>query len=229
MQSKLVRAAAFAAAFVLSATASFFALAADLPGYDQSYAPPPPPAYAAPVDLWSGWYMGGVLGYGWGDSAVTGHGSADLDGFMGGGLLGWNYQADRFVIGLEGDLLGSGVSGSTAYDGGEAETEMNLVGDLRARAGVLIMPELLLFASLGASWADFEFTDTASGGGSKSVGLSGLQYGAGAEVKLTQEWSARFDYLYTDYDAETVRFSGGDKLKFDPDVQQVRGSLVYKF
>lgn len=225
MQSKVVRAAAFAAVFALSATASFYANAADLGG---GYPPPPPPtAYApAPVDNWGGVYVGGVLGYGWGEVTFDNK-TADVDGILGGALLGWNYQSDRFVVGFEGDLLAAGIDGSTSYSGGTAKAEMDFLGELRARAGFLVMPNLLLFATLGGSWANVDLTDT--GGSKSSRTFSGLQYGAGAEVKISPEWSARFDYLYTDYNSRSITFDGNSNVNIDPDVSQVRGSLVYKF
>lgn len=225
MQSKVVRAAAFAAVFALSATASFYANAADLGGY-----PPPPAAYAPPppVDNWGGLYAGGVLGYGWGEVSFDNK-TADVDGILGGALLGWNYQSDRFVVGFEGDLLAAGIDGSTPYSGGTAKAEMDFLGELRARAGILVMPNLLLFASLGGSWANIDLTDTSSGGGKSSRTFAGLQYGGGAEVKVSPEWSARFDYLYTDYNSRSITFGGNSNVDVDPDVSQVRGSLVYKF
>jgi outer membrane immunogenic protein len=208
MQSRFVQAAAFVAAFAFSATASFYATAADLGGYSPKYGGPPPASYAPPMDNWSGWYFGGVLGYGWGDVGIRGTGSYDTNGVVGGGLLGWNYQAGRLVVGLEGDLLASGVDGSTA--GGLHSADVNWIGSLRARAGVTVVPELLIFASIGAAWADYDFAFAGAGGGSSSKVVSGLQYGAGAEVKLTDQWSARFDYLYTDFDSKTVTFGDPD-------------------
>ena len=50
----------------------------------------------------------------------------------------------------------------------------------------------------------------------------------GAEVAINQNWSARFDYQFTDFDAESVAYPGG-KLKFDPDMNTYRGSFVYHF
>ena len=49
-----------------------------------------------------------------------------------------------------------------------------------------------------------------------------------AEVALHPNWHARFDYQFTDFDAETVKYPGG-KERFDPDANTFRGSLIYKF
>ena len=71
---------------------------------------------AAPVYNWTGCYVGGTVGYRWGTSSVTaGSGGAaglpitndlNMDGFIGGGTLGCNYQTGAWVLGLEGDFSG---------------------------------------------------------------------------------------------------------------------------
>jgi opacity protein-like surface antigen len=52
--------------------------------------------------------------------------------------------------------------------------------------------------------------------------------GGGAEVALNPNWSARFDYQFTDFDSETVNYPGGP-IEFDPDASTYRGSLIYRF
>jgi outer membrane immunogenic protein len=113
-------------------------LAADLnkPVYK---APPPPPP--APVYSWTGWYVGGNVGYSWGDARtdVAGSGTivsfplfipftnppltvADsqtdrLTGVIGGGQLGYNYQVGpQWLIGFEADIQGSGERGSNTFN-----------------------------------------------------------------------------------------------------------------
>ncbi len=103
------------------------ALAADIP----LKAPPPP----TPVYGWTGFYVGGNFGYGWGDPETTAAGSgttvlhptfpasfaftdlntAPVRGALGGVQVGYNYQFNpRWVLGLEADLQGSGQRGSNA-------------------------------------------------------------------------------------------------------------------
>jgi outer membrane immunogenic protein len=99
------------------------ALAADLAAKVYTKAPPPVVA----VYDWTGFYIGGNVGYSWGRSsttqafsdATTGtllSGAAtkfDLNGVIGGGQIGYNWQRDRWVFGLEADIQGSGEKGST--------------------------------------------------------------------------------------------------------------------
>jgi outer membrane immunogenic protein len=95
------------------------------------------PAYAAPpVSDWTGFYVGGHAGYGWGHDPLnnslfgqqgsTGPSSVvsnippvnlsgiDSKGFVGGGHFGYNQQWGNWVGGLEIDISSTGIKGSTA-------------------------------------------------------------------------------------------------------------------
>ena len=99
------------------------ALAADLA--PRVYTKAPPPVVA--VYDWTGFYIGGNVGYSWGRSSTTeafsdaltgtilsaATAKFDLNGVIGGGQAGYNWQRDNWVFGLEGDIQGSGEKGST--------------------------------------------------------------------------------------------------------------------
>jgi outer membrane immunogenic protein len=110
------------------------ASAADL-GY-----PAPAPVYTkAPIMApwsWTGFYVGGNVGYGWGtgknDLSVlqtdTGPGftniatfgatdSNKVDGVIGGAQAGYNWQFSNFVLGLETDIQASGQKGTNTFGG----------------------------------------------------------------------------------------------------------------
>jgi outer membrane immunogenic protein len=83
----------------------------------------------APVYNWTGFYIGGNVGYSWGRSNDTstltnGAGGAlittatgsNLDNVVGGGQIGYNWQVDRsWVLGLEADFQGTGEKGNINY------------------------------------------------------------------------------------------------------------------
>ena len=99
----------FAGAMLASCAAIQSASAADL----ALKAPPPP----APVYSWTGWYAGVNIGGSFGRAADTAtYGapavpfastSSNLDGVIGGGQIGYNWQANNWVLGLEADIQGS--------------------------------------------------------------------------------------------------------------------------
>src|SRR5450759_2373628 len=67
----------------------------------------PAPMYSpAPVFSWTGFYVGANAGYGW---ASTDSGLSDMNGFVGGGQIGYNWQgASPLVLGIEADFQGTG-------------------------------------------------------------------------------------------------------------------------
>ena len=69
---------------------------------------------------WTGFYLGAQAGYGWGDNTFTYVGgvgppqeNVDVSGLVGGVTLGANRQFGNIVLGLEGDISYSGISGKT--------------------------------------------------------------------------------------------------------------------
>jgi outer membrane immunogenic protein len=99
------------------------ALAADLPAKVYTKAP----VIVDPGYNWTGFYIGGNVGYSWGRSsstesftdALTGtilsaaSAKFNLNGVIGGGQAGYNWQRDKWVFGLEADIQGSAQKGST--------------------------------------------------------------------------------------------------------------------
>jgi outer membrane immunogenic protein len=87
-------------------------------------------AAGTPVLSWTGFYAGGNLGYGLGqsnsDTNLTGLGVGrfafahsdplNLDGVLGGAQIGYNWQVSpNWVYGLEADFQGSGISATQTY------------------------------------------------------------------------------------------------------------------
>jgi outer membrane immunogenic protein len=114
------------------------AFAADLPPKAPVYAKAP--VYVDPGYDWTGFYIGANLGYSWGNSnsALTlsdpGTGAIlnsanskfNMDGVVGGGQIGYNWQRDKWVFGLEADIQGTGQQGSgLAICAGGTATALN--------------------------------------------------------------------------------------------------------
>ena len=184
-----------------------------------------------PQDLFEGWWLGGTIG-----GATVNYdlppasGSASGSGVLGGVVGGYSWQHGPFVLGVEGDFLVADVSGSRRINGGlnRVSPAIESVADLRLRAGYSILPNLLLFGTFGGAWANADLPISGPGGGIRNTTFFGWSAGGGAEFAFDQNWSARFDYQFTDFDTETVSYPGG-KQTFDPDADTFRGSLIYRF
>jgi outer membrane immunogenic protein len=116
-------------AIALVAIGAAPALAADLPAPVYTKAPPPPLVYD-----WTGFYAGANLGYSWGQwDASSNQGifnfesntaNPKLNGWLGGIQAGYNKQfSSPWVLGIEGDIQGTGEKASQAWtDPGVAPT-----------------------------------------------------------------------------------------------------------
>jgi outer membrane immunogenic protein len=230
LRTRCDQALVFAAVLAASATVSSPVLSADVINGG-----PPPLLYETPPpvspDLFAGWWIGGTLGgatanFDFSQSSDT----IDASGVLGGITGGYNWQNGPIVIGLEGDVLGAGISGSGRFNNGAnvASPDINAMADLRLRAGVTVVPQVMLFVTGGGAWADVDLPVSGPGGASGNGTFFGWSVGGGAEVAFSKNWSARFDYQFTDFDSDTVSYPGGD-VKYDPDVNTYRGSLIYRF
>jgi opacity protein-like surface antigen len=132
------------------------------------------PVYKAPPPAvlpwtWAGFYLGAHAGYGWArdpfnnlllSNSVPLSG-VDSRGFVGGFQAGANWQSGSFVGGLEIDLSGTDIKGSSSNSGifvgalsqGSQTDKFDRLGSARARIGYLVTPSLLLYATGGPGWA----------------------------------------------------------------------------
>lgn len=208
------------------------AFAADMP----LKAPPPPPA-----PMWTGWYVGGNIGGSFGTAHDTalfpptpvpgtafGSTSADLDGIIGGGQVGYNMQNGNWVWGIEADIQGSSESSSASYTGtgfvgGVALTPVTGVltdneklawfGTLRGRLGVTVTPNWLLYGTGGLAYGQIDSNTTLAAGGPPlannfTTDRAGWTAGAGIEGWLGRDWTAKLEYLYVDFGSFTDSFTG---------------------
>ena len=180
------------------------ALAADLP---PPAAPPQAPvAYipAAPVFTWTGFYVGLNGGYAFGQSNWTSPlgsiGWFNVNGALAGITLGGNYQIGQLVVGAEGDIdwqnvRGAIVGGNCTLAGGVAAScasASNWVGTFRARLGYA-MDRVLLYATGGGAVANVKASlDALPWASSTELGWSS---GFGVEVAMTDNWTAKAEYL----------------------------------
>jgi outer membrane immunogenic protein len=188
------------------------------------YKAPPPQVVAA--YNWSGFYLGGHLGYGWSSEEATAAGvvgSTDPDGFIGGVQAGYNWQADRWVFGIEGDWSWSGADGNAVLGG--LTSDHSWYATLTGRVGYA-WDNWLWYVKGGAAWADTEYS--AFGFGTASDTRVGWTLGTGVEWALAPQWSAKLEYNYLDFSNDTFTFAG-TPVDVDTQVHLVKLGLNYRF
>ncbi|MFN3348112.1 outer membrane protein [Pseudorhodoplanes sp.] len=207
------------------------------------------PVYkAAPVVMaynWSGFYIGGNVGYGWGEMQTNDifgwSATAKPDGFFGGGQIGWNWQApgSQWVWGVEVDSQWSGMKDSWTWIGAggglaTADAKVDYFGTARLRLGYA-WDRTLFYATGGLAWGTAEAKGSVNVGnfawaGSSSNTHVGWTVGAGMEWALMDNWSAKVEYLYIDLGNENY-FGGPAAGGFDADVtaHTVKVGLNYRF
>jgi outer membrane immunogenic protein len=138
-----------------------------------------------------------------------------------GGFLGYRWQFGNAVVGIEADGNGKGGSSSSyAFSDSNVFRTESFLGtvnqswdaSVRGRFGFLVTPQTLVYGTAGLAFGSvsgsFGYSAheidgcfvcaSATGGGSWSTTRSGLTGGAGIETMLSQAWTLRLEYRYTD-------------------------------
>lgn len=181
------------------------------------------PPITAQVFSWTGFYVGAEAGGGFSDNRSVFSGfnpndtpapaSPNANGFVGGGEVGYNYQFGKFVTGIEADIsyarLHGNATGTTANGLVQtAEQDLDWLGTVRGRFGVLPSDRLLLFATGGLAFGGVGLSGTfnpsvncavtSCGAGSVTATNAGWTAGAGLEYAWTNQLSFKAEYLFVD-------------------------------
>lgn len=205
----------------LGLVAAGAASAADLPSRKGPIAAP---VYMPPAFSWTGFYIGGNAGYGWGNVNANGFANVgDLDGFVGGGQIGYNYQMGQFVLGLEADLQFADLSSGNNL--GLLNVKTDYFGTVRARAGVAF-DRFMPYITGGWAYGNVKTSIPAIGFSSDRSHTGGFAVGAGLEYAVTNNIIAGVEYLYVDLGEKNIAGAG---TKVGTDFSVVRARLSYKF
>jgi outer membrane immunogenic protein len=188
---------------------------------------PEPMAVMPSAHDWSGAYVGVSGGYGMGtvdwdgeyflnDVGVGGEdGSYDIAGWLFGVQAGANMQMDSFVLGIEGDISWTNLSGEgDPIDPQDATPtvpsgSIEWLGTLRGRAGVAI-DQVLLYGTAGLAYGtgSIELTNLDGDGDDRTADITAPGYvvGFGAEVALDDNLSIKGEYTYTSLTMDEVEF-----------------------
>jgi outer membrane immunogenic protein len=237
------------------------AMAADMPVKARIMAP-------APVFSWAGCYIGGHAGgasarqdlivnpTNAGNQATIGF-SLSKSSWIAGGQVGCNQQFGTVVVGVEGDwtsthdLLSSSFTGPNLFANGlpvgsggiSVTTSGQWLASLRVRAGVAVVPTVLLYVTAGPAWqhTSYNVSDAFVNGcpncsnGAFTVNAAGLAVGGGVE------WSPmgngillRGEFLYYDLPGETQTLAGPNGVhpvfgQSDLKIAVARAGLSFKY
>jgi outer membrane immunogenic protein len=182
---------------------------------------------------------------------------------LAGGQIGYNFQTGNFVWGIEGDGSWSNLQGSSGNltpdpvnfaTNGEPYWTFHIKNDwlatARGRLGYAAGP-FLFYGTGGAAFGGFTETHNvlssptaayppvpAPRTGGRSDTQTGWTAGAGVEWAITNNWSAKAEYLCVNFanvggvsqwDYPAVYGVGTDGLKGDFNIHTVRVGLNYQF
>jgi outer membrane immunogenic protein len=195
----------------------------------------PVKAYGAPIPVahsWTGCYVGGIIGAKWGTSKQTYGGERagvpdpflpvgwdvtgnyHVNGVLGGGDVGCNYQTGNWVLGVELDASASHAKG-VGFPNAETvalganpsrrfHTEEHWLATARARLGYGA-DKWLWYVTAGAAWSGFDVNNEAvivaanANRDPARVNRLGWIAGLGTEYALGRGWSLKAEVLYANF------------------------------
>jgi outer membrane immunogenic protein len=213
--------------------------------------------YAAPVaavPIWTGIYIGGHFGSGWGTveksltEVVVGNqtlggfdiplASYNVNGFLAGVQGGFNIQMGWVVLGVEGEYSWSGnIDGKAPCVLVLAcETKVDWIGTVAGRAG-FTADRAFIYGKAGVAFTDSNYLASLTLGNNLNADFStsvsdvryGILWGAGIEYAITSNLSAKLEYNYADFGTETYHlpFAIG-KTPVDPTVDVSQNLHIVK-
>jgi len=248
MRNKLIAAFACTTALVSTGAAS----AADLGARPYTKAP----AYMESMFNWTGFYVGGHIGGAWTNEQFTNNGTGapfgDLtpgqgyrqrnSGILGGAQIGYNWQANNYVFGMEGTISGLDNKGSflnTAFGAGDDvfSWRANVLATVVGRAGFAVQNNLYYikggYAGVNNRLSVTDTVGPATGSGGQTHWANGWTVGAGWEYGITRNWIVGLEYNYAAFGGQTYQLGGtSGNYSFDAKPRDIQWAVVrasYKF
>jgi outer membrane immunogenic protein len=191
------------------------------------------PSYKAPIAApapfsWTGFYVGAHVGAGWGtknfdyNDLTTGapflwDSAVPINGALGGGQVGYNWQSGWTVFGIEADgswadLTGHSICNTTTFFL-NCSAKTSAIATLTGRLGGSI-DRALIYVKGGVAWDRDRYTISnvalpplaTAFSSSLSDDRTGWTLGMGIEYAFVNNWSAKLEYDYMDFGTKRGNF-----------------------
>jgi outer membrane immunogenic protein len=206
--------------------------------------PAPAPGYIPAQFWWTGFYLGGGIGDGWGTAPFidplngTATASPSINGLLVTGVAGINYQFSSVVVGAEGDFTGAFVNGSANDPTNNLQTKVLWTASITGRLGWAI-DRLLIYGKGGVGF-DFDRDIVTAPNGNTVTGTAnhiGWTVGGGVEYAITEHWTGRLEYDYFKFTSKAFAFSGPAAVPVFAapggavgiNLNEIKGIMAYKF
>ena len=223
-----------------------------------------PPIALPPPCVWCGFYAGLNAGGSWSNNAadytflgatppIFASASPQQSSFIGGGQIGYNWQWNSFVLGIEGDIAWrdrTATANLLPFVPGDTIDQVNTtnrqgwIGTIRPKVGVA-WGNVLLYATAGGAFGevDHSYQEIRVTTGQQriladSTTKSGWTAGAGFDWMFMPSWSVGVEYLHVDLGATTLAqgasVSGGlafpaSQTRFENKSDIVRAKVNWHF
>lgn len=187
----------------------------------------------APIWSWTGFYAGVHIGAGWGttESTLTGFSvippvippvafslpfsQNNRSGFLGGAQAGYNWQTGWAVLGVQADIAGMDVKGTTpCLVVLSCTSKSDWLATASGRLGAVVLDRGLIYAKGGVAWLNTTHTvnlpilapGTPNPLTTKESTTWGWLVGFGTEWMITRNWTAFIEYNYIEFDKKNEAF-----------------------
>jgi len=221
------------------------------------YPPPPPPAIYDWTGIYVGGHIGGGMlvdsvsqnGISTGGFNLASTGDLRPAGVIGGAQIGANYEFAPWVVGVEGSWTDSAIVGSTLIScSGPCSFGPTLIASERFTSDAAWFAALtgrvgyaandwLFYAKAGGAWMRVAYTEDllTSGGGVTAAtqvfddNRTGFTVGAGIEIGLVENISAKIEYDFYDFGSKNYNFASITPVAVKSDLHTFIVGLNYKF
>ncbi|MEM9277887.1 MAG: outer membrane beta-barrel protein [Pseudomonadota bacterium] len=175
---------------------------------------------------WAGLFVGGYIGSGTlvtsgifdttDSNSLIDLGSLAEAGLLGGGTIGWNFQQDNLVLGVQAEISfvdWDGTARETNSRVDRIELDTDYIATIRGRLGHAD-GDLLVYGTAGVALIEGDLIDPTGTSTGQNIGFdeTGMVVGGGMEWAATENLSVQVEGLYFDFDESTnlANIGGGD-------------------